>query len=108
MSVVSETVGRSGSRAGGPSGCGALCMQLAHLLVEVAKEIVGHFPRRGIDQARADLRELAADARLDVVGELGRFTLRRQAHLRAALGESRGTALAFECDRVRVRRLDVR
>src|SRR5690349_20200296 len=115
MSVASDTEGRSGSRGTG-AGCAsawssagwvALSMQLAHLLVEVAEEVVGDLFRRRVDQARADLRELPADVRLDVVGEARRVALRRKAHLRAALREPGGAALAFERDRVRARRLDV-
>src|SRR6185295_7060100 len=119
MSVASDISGKSGSRATGArsgAGCASACpsagrvalsMQLAHLLVEVAEEVAGDLLRRGVDQARADLRQLAADARLDVVGEPGRFPLRRKAHLRAALREPGGAALALEGDRVRIRRLDV-
>src|SRR5688572_28036600 len=116
MSVVSDTVGRPGSLASA-SGCGcsassggsaALSMQLADLLVEVAEEVVGHFPGGGVDQARADLRELAADARLDVVGKAGGLAFRCEAHVSAALREPGGSALAFEGYGVRVGRLHIR
>src|SRR5689334_2413994 len=43
----------------------------SHLLVEVTEEVVGDLLRRRVDQARADLRQLAADGGFDVVGEPG-------------------------------------
>src|SRR6266545_6756079 len=49
--------GRRGRRLGGP-GRGS-----GELLVERCEEVVRHFPRDPVDQPRADLRELAADAR---------------------------------------------
>src|SRR5262245_55303686 len=41
---------------------------LREMRVEVLEEVVGDFFRRGVDQAGADLRQLAAHAGLDVVG----------------------------------------
>src|SRR5688500_19952140 len=74
-------------------------MQLTHLLVEVAEEVVGDLFRRRVDQARADLGELAADVGFRLVGKPGGLTLGSEAHTGAALGESRGAALALERDR---------
>src|SRR5262245_64665946 len=87
ISVVSDSCGRSGSRGTGArcgAGCASSCsstrrvalsMQLADLLVEVAEEVVGHLLGSRIHQARADLRQLAADVGLHVVLEAGRLAL---------------------------------
>src|SRR6267378_3043899 len=78
------------------------------VLVEIPEEVVGDFFRRRVDQARADLRQLAAYVRLYIIGKLGMVILRSQPHLRAALGEARRPALALEGNRVGAGRVDVR
>src|SRR5688572_19572617 len=43
--------------------------RLREARVEVLEEVVGDLLRRRVHQARADLRQLAADAGLDVIGK---------------------------------------
>src|ERR1700744_4818081 len=63
-------------RSGASSGDGAFApphhegYQLAlHRLGEIGKELVGQFLGRAVDQALAELGQLAADLRLDIIGE---------------------------------------
>ena len=72
---------------------------------EGAEEIVGDLGRRTVDQAGADLCDLAPDVGLHGVDER-RLVIprRRQRHLRLAVGEARGTALPFELERIAGRR----
>lgn len=72
------------------------------------EELVGQLAGGAVDQARADLGQLAAHLGVCRVGQPrhGR-ALRRQLHLRGALAEARGTALAVEVQRVAARRHDV-
>jgi len=48
---------------------------LDHVL-EVFKELVGEFLCKAVDDAAAKLRELAADIRIDIIGQLGAAALR--------------------------------
>src|SRR5258706_2623156 len=82
-------------------------MTLAGALVERFEEFSGELLRHAVDQARADLRELAADRGLGGVGEPGGFALGGQRNSRFALGEASDTALAFEREGVLARRIRV-
>src|SRR3546814_1742305 len=78
-------------------------------LAERLEEIVGVFAGRRIDQPGADLRELATDRGVDLIGQdrCGAALGFGQPDLGAALGEAGGTALALAGNRVAVRRVDV-
>src|SRR3546814_14801707 len=79
-------------------------------LAERLEEIVGVFAGRRIDQPGADLRELATDRGVDLIGQdrCGPAPAFGQPDLRAALGEAAGTALALAGHPVAVRRGTVR
>ena len=55
---------------------------------ELAEELVGQLARRAVDQARADLGDLAADLGIDIVVEDGRAAVVAQGDDGAALGET--------------------
>src|SRR5258705_1600563 len=78
-----------------------------HRLGEIGKKFVGQFLGRPVDQALAELRQLAADLRLDVVTEQRAAVLFGKRHRRAALGESGDAALAFARDLVAVPRVEI-
>src|SRR5215470_5348153 len=71
---------------------------------EIGEEFVGQFLGRTVDQALAELRQLAADLGLDVIAEQRAAILVGQPHGGAALGEAGDTALAFARDLVAVGR----
>src|SRR5260221_13262950 len=75
---------------------GAFCRRPGELLVERGEEVVGHFPRAPVDRARADLGELAADARLGQVAQARARAFALERHLRAAFAESRRAARSLE------------
>src|ERR1700689_5875175 len=78
-----------------------------HRLGEIRKKLVGHFLGRPVDQPLAELGELAADLRLDIVGQQGAAVLVRQRHRGAALGEAGDAALAFARYPVAVGRIEI-
>src|SRR5580704_7926507 len=78
-----------------------------HRRDEPAEELVGHLARRTVDQARADLRQLAADLRLHIVAQHGFAALLLEVDLGAALGEAGDAALALAADRVALGRVEV-
>ena len=95
MSVVLETPGRvvapgAGGRVpvGGRGGHGFV-LDGAHLAGEVLEELVGDLLRRRVDQARADLRQLAADVGFHLVRKL-RFMSTRclESYLGSRLSQS--------------------
>ena len=59
------------------------------------EELVRHFLGGAVDQALAELRELAADLRVDVVGQQRAAILVGEPDVRAALGEARDAAVAL-------------
>src|SRR5205814_9184424 len=76
---------------------------------EANEKILGHFRGGAVDQPRANLRELATDVGLGGVGKRRVAAIRwRKRNFRFAFGESGGTALSFERQRVagRRRRID--
>src|SRR5258708_39657428 len=74
-----------------------------HRLGEIREKFVGQFLGRTVDQPLAELGELAADLRLDVVGQQSAAILFGQCHRRATLGEACNAALAFAGNLVAVR-----
>ena len=86
-----------GAAAGGASDVGG----------EGGEELVGHLLGGGIDQAGADLGELAADLGLGGVGEQRPVAVGGERHVGAALGEAGDAALALAGDGVAVGRIDV-
>src|SRR5688572_21514416 len=82
-------------------------MQACDLLVEGGEEVVGKLACRRVDEPRADLRELAAYAGLDLVGKARCIAFGSELHLRAALAEAGNAALSLERDRVGLRRLQI-
>ena len=79
----------------------------ADLLGEGGEELVGHLLGGGVDQAGADLGELAADLGLGGVGEQRHAVVVGERHIGAALGEAGGAALALAADGVAVGRVEV-
>src|SRR5690242_11530253 len=63
-------------------------------LVEALEEIVGELARHAVDEACAELRELAADHRFHGVREHRRGAFRRERHGGLAFGEAGDAALA--------------
>src|SRR5260370_34957183 len=73
----------------------ALWMGLAlHRLGEIREKFIGQFLGRTVDQPLTELGELAADLRLDVVGQQSAAVLFGQCHRRATLGHACDPALA--------------
>ena len=74
--------------------------------LEGLEEVVGDLAGGGIDQARADLRHLAADLGAGVVAQPGGgVALGRERDVGRALAEAGDAALAVEVDRVAGRRV---
>src|SRR5215831_13964721 len=74
---------------------------------EFLEELVRHLLGGAGDQPLAQLGELAADLRLDIVGEQGAAVLGGEHDLSTALGEARNAALAFARDLVAVGRIEI-
>src|SRR5262245_8350579 len=87
-----------------PSGLGR---RAAHRLGKLGEELVGELLGGAVDQALAELRQLSADLRLDIVDEQRPALLLLQVDGRAALGEARHAAIALAGDPVAVRRIEV-
>src|SRR5260370_29241568 len=86
----------------------ALWMGLAlHRLGEIREKFIGQFLGRTVDQPLTELGELAADLRLDVVGQQSAAVLFGQCHRRATLGEACNAPLAFAGNLVAVRRVEI-
>src|SRR5215467_264813 len=81
--------------------------RLRHCRGEFREEVVGGLLRRAVDEALAELGELAADLRLDVIGQQRAAVLVGERHLGAAFGKAGDAALAFAGDAVAVRRIEV-
>ena len=79
----------------------------ADLVGEGGEELVGHLLGGGVDQAGADLGELAADLGLGGVGEQRHAVVVGQRHVGAALGEAGDAALAFAADGVAIGRIEI-
>ncbi len=94
---------RARRRAGAPASAGAG----ASLGLERVEEVVGDLGRRALDEARADLRQLAADLRPGGVGQPRAGALRCETYVGRALAEAGDAALAVEGDGVRRNRHDV-
>src|ERR1700674_1617957 len=75
---------------------------------EFLEEIVGELFRCAVDQTLAELGELAADLRLDIVAQHRAAVLWRQRHDRTALGEAGDAAIALAGNLVAVGRIEVR
>src|ERR1700760_4222421 len=76
-------------------------------LCEIGKELVGQFLRRAVDQPLAELGQLAADLRLDIVAQKRAAVLVGQRHRGAALGQAGNPALALARDLVAVGRVEI-
>ena len=98
---------RHAGRAGGWRPADGVVAAAARLGGEAGEELVGELLRRRIDQPRAELRELAADLRVDGVGQERVRAVLGEMHVGAALGEAGDAALAFAGDRVALGRIDV-
>src|SRR3954454_15254044 len=96
------------SGAEAKAGLGAPWLPLSlslHRLGEIGEEFVGQLLGRPVDQALPELRQFAADLRLDIVAQQGAAVLFGQPHRGAALGETGDPALAFARDPVAIRRV---
>ena len=105
--VVQQAFGRGGRRRFGGRLRRRRGRRSGHLLAEVVEELVRHLLGGAIDQARAQLRQLAADVRLGGVGQHRDLALFDQPDVRAALGETGGAPLALAGNRVALRRVEV-
>src|SRR3974390_3375222 len=75
---------------------------------ELHEEIVRCFLRRAVDQSLSELRQLAADLRLHVIGKKGAAVLVRERDRGAAFCEPRDAPLPFAGNTVAVRRIEIR
>src|SRR6266851_8462036 len=78
-----------------------------HRRDELAEELVGHLARGGVDQPRADLRQLAADLTLGAVAQHRLAALLLEFDGGAALGKAGDSAGALAGNRVARRRIEV-
>src|SRR5438046_10587934 len=78
-----------------------------HQRDEPIEEIIGHLARRPIDKAGANLRQLAADLRLDAIAQDGLVALVFERDFSAAFGETGDPALTLAGDRVALRRVEI-
>ena len=74
---------------------------------EPVEEHVRHLLAGGVDQAGAELGDLAADLGIDDVGQQGARAVIGRLHIGAALGEAGDAALALAGDTVGVGRIEV-
>src|SRR5438105_13247301 len=82
-------------------------LSTVHGLGEIGEELVGQFLGRAVDQALAELGELAADLGLDVIAQQGTAILFGERHGGAALGKAGDAALAFARDLVAIGWIEV-
>jgi hypothetical protein len=82
------------------------CIQL-HGIGEVREEIVGDLLCRAVDQSLAELRQLAANLGIDIVGQKRPAIFRRELHRGAALGEAGNPAVALPGNLVTVGRIEI-
>src|SRR6202158_1438322 len=81
---------------------------LRHRPREVFEELIGHLLGGAIDEALPQLRELAADLRIDMVGKLrAAAVVCRQRYRGAARGGARHPAAALAGDAIAVRRIEI-
>jgi hypothetical protein len=79
------------------------------MLGKVGKELGCKLARSRVDQPSAELRDLAADIRLNRIEQHGGIrTIFGELYIRAAFGKAGDAALAFAGDGVGVRRVEVR
>src|ERR1700751_4216161 len=76
-------------------------------LCEIGEELISQFLGRAVDQALAELGQLAADLRLDVVAQKRAAVLVGERHGGTALGEAGNPALALAGDLVAVGRIKI-
>src|ERR1700749_1812065 len=76
-------------------------------LCEIREKLVGQLLGRAVDQTLAELGQLAADLRLDVVAQKRAAVLVGERHGGAALGEAGYPALALAGDLVAVGRIEI-
>src|ERR1700720_1890449 len=74
---------------------------------EFREELVGELLGGAVDEALAELGELAADLGLDVVGQERAAILVGERDRRAALGETGNAAVAFARDAIAVGRVEI-
>src|ERR1700733_15601217 len=86
----------------------ASCAWRADRRREVLEKIVSDFFGGAVDQALAELGELAADLRFDVIGQQRAAILRRKLDDGTAFGEARDAAFALAGNLVTVGRVDIR
>src|SRR5260370_8371279 len=79
----------------------------AHHADKAAEKLVGHLARRGVDEPRADLRQLAPDLTLGAVAQYRLAALLLEFDGGAALGKAGDPAGALAGDRVARRRIEV-
>src|ERR1700687_4342735 len=76
-------------------------------LGEIRKKLVGQFLWRTIDHPLPELGELAADLRLDIIGQQRTAILVGQSYRRTALGEPGDAALALTRYLVAIGRIEI-
>src|SRR5258708_1484683 len=78
-----------------------------HRLGEIRKKLIGQFLGRTVDQPLPELGELAADLRLDIIGQQRTAILVGQSYRRATLGEPGDAALALARYLVAIGRIEI-
>src|SRR6476620_11373684 len=97
----------SSASAGIASGFRLAPLSALHRLGKIGEELVGQFLGRAIDQALAELGELAADLRLDIVAKQRAAILLGQRDDGAALGKGGNPSLALARNLVAVGRIEI-
>src|SRR5215471_1070536 len=82
------------------------CLAL-YRLGEIRKKFVGELLGGAVDQALAELRQLAADLSLDIIGQQRAAILLGEPYRRAALRKAGDPALAFAGDLIAIRRVEI-
>src|SRR3569833_1760300 len=104
---LKPTYGPSRRRATSPRPVTRSARSSLHCLGEVREKFVRELLGGTVDQALAELGELAADLGLDIVGQQRAAILVAERDHGAALGETGNAALAFARDLVAVRRIEI-
>src|SRR5215472_16349014 len=95
-------------RRGFDVGCPRCCRLLRRDRGDEAREeLVCHSARDRVDKARADLRKLDADMRLEGIAQNGLGALLVEIDLGAALGKPGSATAALTADRVALRRVEI-
>src|SRR5215469_13753753 len=85
----------------------SLCRLRVHCIGKIREKIVGDFFGRAIDQTLTELRQLAADLGVDVVGQKRAAIFRRELDRSAALGKAGNPTVPLSGNLIAVRRIEI-